>query len=181
MKFFSKLERKFGRYAVKDLPRYIVMLYAAGLLVLFVSPQMYFQFLSLDGGAILHGQVWRIITFMMYPPVVFGGRIGLVDVILNIMIIPTYYFLGSTLERVWGSFRFNVYFLLGILGHVLGAVVCYLIWGVNLYLTPMFLNFSLFIAFALMFPDIEFFIWGLLPVKAKYLAIAETARNNSVI
>ena len=99
----------------------------------------------------------------------------IIGIFLNALIIPTYYFLGSTLERVWGSFRFNIYFLLGVIGHVAGAVLAYLIWGVSIPMTPVYLNFSLFIAFALMFPNMEFFIWGLLPIKIKYLAVAETA------
>ncbi|MDO4330178.1 MAG: hypothetical protein Q4C66_12685 [Lachnospiraceae bacterium] len=175
MNFFEKLERKLGRYAIRDLPRIIVLLYGIGVVIQFINPMLYYMFFSLDGGAVLHGQIWRVITFMMYPPITFGGRLGITGILLNVMIIPTYYFLGSTLERIWGSFRFNVYFLLGIIGHVAGAVAAYLIWGVNVYLTPVYLNFSLFIAVALTFPETQFFIWGVLPVKAKYLALAETA------
>ena len=60
-------------------------------------------------------------------------------------------------------------------GHVAGAVAVYFLLGVGTILRPVYLNFSLFIAFALMFPNMEFFIWGLLPIKIKYLAVAETA------
>ena len=172
MRFFEELERKLGRYAVRELPKYIVILYGIGMVIYFLNPKLYVSFLCLDGRAILHGQVWRAVTFMLYPPVTMSGLMG---ILLNMMIIPTYYMLGSTLERIWGSFRFNVYFLLGIVGHVAGAVLAYLIWGVSMVLTPVFLNFSLFIAVALMFPEAQFFIWGVLPVKAKYLAAAETA------
>src|SRR5699024_6332818 len=76
---------------------------------------------------------------------------------------------------VWGAFRFNVYFLLGIIGHVAGAIIIALITGFSVMITPVFLNFSLFMAFALTFPDIQLYIWGLIPVKVKYLAIAEGA------
>ncbi len=177
MKFFEKLERKYGRYAIQGVPKMIAMLYGLGMVIQFFNPMIYFQFLSLDGGAILHGQIWRIITFMMYPPISMAGgfQINLMGILLNLMIIPTYYFLGTTLENIWGAFRFNVYFLMGILGHVLGAVAAYLVWGVNVYLTPVYLNFSLFIAVALMFPEVQFYLFGAIPVKAKYLAVAETA------
>ncbi|MCI8950713.1 MAG: hypothetical protein HFG49_11885 [Lachnospiraceae bacterium] len=173
MKFFEGLERKLGRYAIKGLPRIIVLLYGLGMVIHLINPAFYYLFFSLEGGALLHGQIWRIITFMMYPPVTRGGD-PISWILLNMLIIPTYYFLSNTLETIWGAFRFNVYFLLGILGHVAGAVFAYLIWGVSIPMTPIYLNFSLFIAVALMFPEVQFFIFGVLPVKAKYLALAET-------
>ena len=173
MRFFQRFERKFGRYAIRGLPRVIALLYGLGMVIQFINPMIYFLFLGLDGGAVAHGQVWRVITFMMYPPVT-RGRDPISWIFLNLLIIPTYYFLSSTLENIWGAFRFNVYFFLGIIGHVAGAVLAYLIWGVSIPMTPVYLNFSLFIAVALMFPEVQFFIFGVLPVKAKYLALAET-------
>lgn len=175
MKFFYQLEKKFGKYAVRDLPRYIAGMYAIGAVLSFIMPSFYLAFLSLNGDAIVHGQIWRVFTFLLYPPFAIRGMGDFIGILLNLMIIPTYYFLGSTLERVWGSFRFNMYFLLGVIGHVAGAVAVYFILGVGTILRPVYLNFSLFIAFALMFPNMEFFIWGLLPIKIKYLAVAETA------
>lgn len=175
MKFFNQLEQKFGRYAIKDLPRCIAGMYAVGIIIQIINPAIYSFFLSLNGRAVLHGQIWRIFTFLCFPPFSLTSSRDFIGVIVNFLIIPTYYFLGSTLERVWGAFRFNLYFLLGILGHLAGAVAIYLIFGIEASLSPVFLNFSLFIAFALIFPDMEFFIWGLLPIKIKYLALAETA------
>lgn len=175
MKFFYQLEKKFGKYAVRDLPRYIAGMYAIGAVLSFIMPSFYYAFLSLNGDAIVHGQIWRVFTFLLYPPFAIRGMGDFIGILLNLMIIPTYYFLGSTLERVWGSFRFNMYFLLGVIGHVAGAVAVYFILGIGTILRPVYLNFSLFIAFALMFPNMEFFIWGLLPIKIKYLAVAETA------
>ncbi len=173
MRFFQRFERKFGRYAIRGLPRVIALFYGLGMVIQFINPMIYFLFLGLDGGAVAHGQVWRVFTFMMYPPVT-RGRDPISWIFLNLLIIPTYYFLSSTLENIWGAFRFNVYFFLGIIGHVAGAVLAYLIWGVSIPMTPVYLNFSLFIAVALMFPEVQFFIFGVLPVKAKYLALAET-------
>ena len=173
MRFFQRFERKFGRYAIRGLPRVIALFYGLGMVIQFINPMIYFLFLGLDGGAVAHGQVWRVFTFMMYPPVT-RGRDPISWIFLNLLIIPTYYFLSSTLENIWGAFRFNVYFFLGIIGHVAGAVLAYLIWGGSIPMTPVYLNFSLFIAVALMFPEVQFFIFGVLPVKAKYLALAET-------
>ena len=69
MKFFQKMERRFGRYAIRNLMYYIMLLYAAGLVLQIVMPGIYWNWLSLNARAILHGQIWRIVTFLIYPPV----------------------------------------------------------------------------------------------------------------
>lgn len=55
MKFFYQLEKKFGKYAVRDLPRYIAGMYAIGAVLSFIMPSFYRAFLSLNGDAIVHG------------------------------------------------------------------------------------------------------------------------------
>ena len=66
MKFFYNLERKFKRYAIPNLMYYIILMYGVGLLMEMFAPGFYWRFLSLDAQAILHGQIWRIVTFMIY-------------------------------------------------------------------------------------------------------------------
>ena len=85
---------------------------------------------------ILKGQVWRIFTFLIYPP---AG-----DILYFVIAMWLYYSLGTTLERVWGSFRFNLYFFLGVLGHILAAILIYLIFGEVFLLGTSYLNWSLF-------------------------------------
>ena len=63
MKFFYKLERKYGKYAIPNLMQYIVVLYGAGLIISLWNPWIYTRYLALNGKAILHGQIWRIVTF----------------------------------------------------------------------------------------------------------------------
>lgn len=103
--WLNKMERKLGRYAIPNLINYVVILYAVGALVCWRAPELYFEYLMLDARAILHGQIWRIVTFLMWP---LSG-----DLFLNVLVIYCYYNLGRTLEAVWGSFRFNVYFFMG--------------------------------------------------------------------
>ena len=93
----------------------------------------------------------------------------------NLLAIYLYYNLGITLERVWGTFRFNVYFFMGILGHVLAALLIYLLTGNVYLLTTDYLNFSLFFAFAATFPDMQFYLFFAIPIKAKWLAIFDGA------
>ena len=123
MKFFYNLERKFKRYAIPNLMYYIILMYGVGLLMEMFAPGFYWRFLSLDAQAILHGQIWRIVTFMIYPPG--GGIFG------SLISMYLYYMVGNTLERVWGAFRFNVYFFMGIIGHVAAALILYVFFGVS--------------------------------------------------
>ncbi|HJC46567.1 MAG TPA: hypothetical protein IAA04_00755 [Candidatus Lachnoclostridium pullistercoris] len=165
MEFFRKLERRYGRYAIHNLMNYIVAMYVVGMILQYVNPMLYWQWLCLNPEAILHGQIWRIVTFMVWPP--FGGLVS------NALMIYLYYSLGSTLERVWGAFRFNVYFFLGILGHVAASLLLYFL-GTRVILTTTYLNMSLFLAFAATFPDLQFYIWFVIPIKAKWLALIDS-------
>ena len=128
----NKMERKFGRYAIPNLMYYIVILYAVGVLVQMMAPAFYIQYLMLDARAILHGQIWRVVTFMIWPP---SGSL-----FFNLIAIYLYYNLGMTLERVWGTFRFNVYFFMGVIGHVLAALLIYIITGQVYILTTDYLE-----------------------------------------
>ncbi len=176
MKFFQKMERRFGRYAIRNLMYYIMLLYAAGLVLQIVMPGIYWNWLSLNARAILHGQIWRIVTFLIYPPVSMSS-VGaapasmLSDLLFNGIALSLYYSLGTTLERTWGAFKFNVYFFMGVIGHVLAALIAYVFFGHMLLLTTTYLNLSLFFAFAAMYPDLQFLLFMVIPVKAKVLAI----------
>jgi len=68
-----------------------------------------------------------------------------------------------------------VFFLMGVMGQILAALVGYVVFHQNYYITTGFLNFSIFLAFAICFPDVQFLLFMVIPIKAKWLAIAETA------
>ncbi|MBE5979046.1 MAG: hypothetical protein E7249_07895 [Paenibacillaceae bacterium] len=164
MKFFYNLERRYRKYAIPNLMYYIIGMYGTGLFLQLFAPEFYLQYLALDAQKILSGQVWRVVTFMIYPPgggSLFGSLIGMY----------LYYMLGVNLERVWGAFRFNVYFFMGVIGHVAAALVVYIFFRQRIYLTTEFLNYSLFFAFAATFPDLEFLLFFVIPIKAKWMAM----------
>ncbi|MGN0481342.1 MAG: hypothetical protein ACI4EV_07205, partial [Lachnospiraceae bacterium] len=102
MSWFDKLERKWGRYAIKNLMLYVIAVYAVGFIVISFWPDTYYNYLSLDVSKILQGQVWRIITFVIQPP-----NTNIFWIFISLYF---YYFLGTTLERTWGAFKFNVYY-----------------------------------------------------------------------
>ena len=175
MNFLRKLEKKFGRYAIPNLMYYIIIMYGMGLIIYVANPNIYFQYLSLDVGAILQGQIWRIVTFLICPPSMSSDP--MTSVLLSAIAMSLYYFLGRTLEQVWGIFRFNLYFLMGILGHIVAAFILYFAtWaliGVPLSfpLTTYYLNNSLFLAFAVTFPNLMFRLYFVIPIKASWLGI----------
>lgn len=145
---------------------YITILYAVGLIINIADPSFYWLNLSLDVSKILQGQVWRLITFIVYPPS--GGTFF--ALIMGYM----FYNIGSTLERIWGSFRFNVYFISGILFHIIGSFIVYFILRQPVLITTSYLNWSLLIAFAITFPDTQFLLLYLIPIKAKVLGVIES-------
>lgn len=94
MRFFNKLERRFGKYAIHNLMYYIIIMYIMGFVMMYMDPMFFTRYLSLDAEAILHGQVWRLVTFLLYPPTLSPFWI--------IFAALMYYSLGRSLETVWG-------------------------------------------------------------------------------
>ncbi len=164
MRWIDRMERRFGRYAIPNLMYYIIILYALGFVVQVVSPGLYYEYLALDAAAILRGEVWRIFTFIIQPPT---GSFLFIFFSLYL-----YYMIGKMLEYQWGAFKFNLYFFSGLLLHVLVCLLIYLVTGLNLSYGTMYLNMSLFFAFAALFPDVQFLLFFILPIKCKYLGYA---------
>lgn len=167
MTLLDKLERKFGKYAIKDLMKYIIILYVVGLILTYVTPGVYETYFMLDAHQILRGQVWRIFTFLLQSPSN--------NLLFFIITLYFYYMIGSVLERTWGSFRINVYYFTGVIGTVLAAIIIYLITGRVYYLDTTFINASLFLAFAFEYPDMEVLLMFILPIKMKWMAYASMA------
>lgn len=163
--WLDKLERKFGRYAIPNLMYYIIILYAAGFVLNLVNPSFYYQYLSLNASAILHGQIWRIVTFIIQPPST--------SLIFIIFALYLYFMIGQQLERAWGAFRFNLYFFSGMIFHVIAAIIAYLLTGISFQMDTWYLNMSLFFAFAALYPDLQFLLFFVIPIKAKYLALID--------
>lgn len=170
----DKLERKFGKYAIKNLMKYIVILYILGFVVYQVEAikgtVIYWRYLVFDIDKILHGQVWRIVTFLIQP----------IDDNLLFLLISLwfYYFIGSSLERIWGSFRFNLFYISGVLFNILASVIYYVIvliitHGQIHFTYPIslhYINLSMVLAFAAIISEMQVLLFFVLPIKIKYLA-----------
>ena len=172
MHWMNKLELKLGKYAIKNLIIYILGAYALGYIIMLFSPEAYY-FIAMDPEAICHGQVWRLVTWVCTPP---GGLS-----VFTIFMFLFYYWIGQTLESVWGAFRYNIYMFMGILFMTLGPVLIYLVtgmlWGFdqawNLSTSTEYLNWTSFMAFATIFPNHEVYFMFVFRIKMKWLAIAE--------
>lgn len=164
MNWMKKLEQKFGRYAVDNLMLYLSAASLIGEIVSLTAPG-FLDYLALDFGRVLHGEIWRLITFVIYPP-----SDSLFFVLLAIYI---YYMMGSALERVWGRFAFNLYIFFGITAHILAAAVTYFLFGESFTLGTYYLNLSLFFAFVTEFSETRFLLFFIVPIKAKWLGIID--------
>lgn len=165
MNWIDKLEKKFGRYAIRNLMYYIIILYTVGYLIQIAAPQVYVEWLSLDPTAIVRGQIWRLVTFLIDPP-----STNLFYFLLGVYL---YYSIGKTLEYQWGAFRFNLYFFSGVVLHIFAAFICQYVFQANFgpFFGTYFLNFSLFFAFAATYPEMQFLLFFIIPIKAKWLGM----------
>lgn len=162
MDWISRLEKKFGKYAVTDIMKYVIMLQIGGFVLMLLDSTFYYTYLSMDASAILNGEVWRIVTFLMDPPST--------SMLFIFFALYLYYMIGQSLERMWGSFRFNLYLLSGIVFHVCATILAYLFTGISFPVGTAYLYLSLFFAFATLYPNTQFLLFFIVPVKVKYLA-----------
>jgi len=143
--------------------RYIIILYAFGYLIQIMNPLIYYQFLMLDVAKVLQGQIWRLVTFIILPP---SNNLLFLAIALYM-----YYAIGTALENAWGAFRFNLYYFSGILFNILAIFIIYFITGISYPMGISYINDSLFLAFAALYPNIQFLLFYIIPIKAKYLGI----------
>ena len=95
MKFIQLLEKKFGKYTIRNLMKYVIALYVVGLLIYTFNPSAY-NLLGLDIDKVLRGQVWRLVTFLI-PYVTMG------EIFFGFIKAYVFYLIGNSLENAWGS------------------------------------------------------------------------------
>jgi len=155
---------KHRRFGIPRLMLYIVILSA---IVFIIAGEGLYTFLVFHPVLILNGQVWRLITWVFFP---LSNNIFFVAIGLYV-----YFFIGSTLEREWGTAKFTLYYLIGVLLNILYGFLMWFILGRLAPLSPTFLNLSMFLAFAVLFPDVTFRLFFVIPVKVKWLALLNSA------
>ncbi len=153
----SKLERKLRRFAVPNVTLFLIVGQVLVYFVAQVRPQA-MENIRLIPARVLEGEVWRLFTFVVEPPTD--------NLLFAFFFWYLFYLMGTALEHQWGVFRYNAFLLIGYVASVAAA-----------FLVPeqpasvSFLQGSVFFAFAALFPDFVMYLFFVLPVKIKWLAI----------
>lgn len=178
------LQKFLQKYAVSNLSLVIIMCYGFGYLLQYVNAS-FLNYLTLNPYAICHGQIWRLVTWVLVPP-------DTSNILFIVIAMMFYYSIGTSLERVWGTYTYNVYIWLGIGITIIGAfvvmAVSYILAGtagisltgesaaayfaaISRYFSTYYVNMSIFLAYALTFPDAVVLLWFIIPVKVKWLGV----------
>ena len=178
------LRRKLEKYAIPNLTLYLIICYGIGYLMQYLVPAGY-QYLMLDPFLVLKGQVWRLVTWILIPP-------DSSNIFFVLITLYLYYSLGGLLERIWGTYKYNVYLFSGLLFTILGAfVLCgySVLMGAQptmytgLYLlnngsavyfgqfSTYYINMSIFLACAASIPDVQVLLMFIFLIKVKWLGI----------
>ena len=158
-RWLNKLERKFGKFAIPNLMSILVFGMAIVFVIdTFINPDYdinFSQLLMFDRDQILHGQVWRLITFVFIPP----GT----SLLFALFVLYFYWMIGMSLEAQWGSFRFNFFYGIGVLCNIISGCI-------TGYATSYYLNLVLFLAYAMLYPNERILLFFFIPIKMKWLA-----------
>ena len=159
-------------FGIPNLMKYIVI----GNVVVFLLDQfsngLCSALLSFSPAAIAQGQVWRVVSFVFIP--VSSGSTFFSRLILLAISLYFYWFIGNILEREWGSAKFTVFYVCGILLTLMAGLVLS-VWGLELTINMYYVNMSMFFAFATLYPDMQVLFFFILPVKVKWLAWLDAA------
>ena len=160
--WLTRLERRYGRFGIPNLTNILVGGQILVQAIELFANQTISVWLSLSRYLLLSGQIWRIITFAFIPS--YGGSI--LSAVLGIYFT---WFVGTALEKEWGDFRFNLYFLLGMAGTALGCLVT------GIPADTYCLSLSLLLAFAMLYPEVQVLLFFVIPVRVKYFGLFAAA------
>lgn len=150
---------------------YVIVSNALVYVITLLSPT-FINYLAFDAGAIVRGQVWRVITFLLIPPTSMGGN--MFSLILVAVALYFYYFLGTSLQNLWGVGKFTIYYLSGALFMVVFGFVAYFL-GAPVLFGAYYLNMGMFFVFATFYPNLQVLFMFFIPLKVKYLAWLDLA------
>ncbi len=170
----SNLQRKYNSFVYKHrnkgIPRLMLWICIINAFVFIASYFLDFNALSLlyfDSAKIMQGQVWRLFTYIF----TFASESNFLgsSIIGAAISIMFYYWVGNSLESVWGTLRFNLFYLCGMVLMAVYALIIHLIFGFNVSTNSHYLNMSLFLAAATLMPDARVYLYMIIPIKMKWL------------
>ncbi len=180
----KNLRKRFERFCFRNRSKGIpnLMLYVAlgNAIVLIMSMvnggSVLYDLLCFDKAKILQGQVWRLITYVFTQS---GGGF------LELVFLYFFYMLGRHVENSMGTLKFNLFYLSGvILMDIFAMIFCPtepVMFADALYSPEAFtalysgmayyLHLSLILTFATTYPNSQFMIFFIIPVKAWLIAV----------
>ena len=161
----NRFERFCYRNRNKGIPNLMLYISLGSALVYVMSmvdnSYILYNALCFDRALILQGQVWRLFSYVF----VYGSS----NILLTAITLVCYFSLGRAMENRWGTFKFNLFYLTGV---ALMDVFCMIFGG---YADVYYLNLSLFLGYATMYPDARFLLLFFIPVKAWIFALIDIA------
>lgn len=158
---------KHPRFGIPNLMMYIVIISLAVLLLTMMDRTgALIKLLAFSPELILKGQVWRLFTFIFIPQSLS---------LWSLLFFYFYYWIGSALEREWGTPRFNIFLISGILLTAIYGFIVYFITGVDAAVDTYYVFLSMFFSFATLYPDVQVLFMFIIPVKVKWLAYIDAA------
>ncbi|VGO17994.1 hypothetical protein [Pontiella sulfatireligans] len=156
MNIIDKLEKRFGSWAIPNLAIYLIAIQAIGVVLLMGGYAKEVDLILHGSSVVDRGEWWRLLSFMMMPKTL--------SPIWLFFAFYIFYLMGHALEERWGAFHFNLFILCGYLLTVLMAFI-----SPGAIITNTYFLGCVFMAFATLFPNVEFRLFFILPVKVKWL------------
>ena len=158
-------------FGVPNLMLYIVVGNLIVYLLSVFSSASAVRFLAFNWDLVLQGEVWRLVTF----PFV-SGYSSIRQLLFFGLFLYFYYWIGATLEREWGTAKFSLYYLSGLLLTLLVAILTSVFTGYSPYVYGTnYVNLSMFLAFAMLYPETRVLLMYFIPVKIKWIAWVDAA------
>lgn len=171
----QRFERFCFKHRNKGIPNLMLFISLGSALVyvysMVMNSDLLQEWLCFDYQLILQGQVWRLFSYaLLYD----GGNI-----LMTAIGLMCYFSLGRAMENIWGTFRFNLYYFCGILLMDVYAMVIGAVMGdgygymMNMFVSITYLNMSLFLGYATLYPDTHFLLFFIIPVWAWIFALID--------
>lgn len=147
MNWLNKLEQKIGNKAIPNITRIFILANLIGSCLYMTNGNVALEYLSFSPYLILHGQIWRLISWILVPTASLS--------FWGILFIICLWMLGSSMESYLGAFRMNVYFIGGFLLSDIAGMLIYIIGGTPIRLTMYYILMSMYLMLGLMMPEAE--------------------------
>ena len=174
---------KHPNFGIPNLMQYV----AIGSVLIFVgdiaTSGAFSWFTRLYPELVLKGQVWRLLSFI-FVPMTYSASSMFLRCLLFAISTFFYYQIGTALERQWGTARFSLFYFLGVTLNLVVGFVTYAVFPIthemlggyyfetaNMY----YVNLSMFLSFATLYPDMRVLLYGIIPLKVKWLAYVDAA------